>query len=181
MAHIHDETQRPKEGLAFLEQREPDWVDNPGFRIHVWWHRCLHHVQLGEYEEALTQLDNVLMPWVRKSPMPFPLSDACSLLLRFDYPQSQHKRNSQSGTYRLHMFDDGKKLDLNDRWREMGQLYLDNAAETASHVFYDGHSMLGLAMGGQDVAAGKLLESIEEQARQFLVREHIFNLNVASG
>jgi hypothetical protein len=66
MAHVHEETSRPCEGLEFLSRVEPNWVENSSMRGHVWWHRCLHYVQLGEYEEALTQLDDVLMPWARK-------------------------------------------------------------------------------------------------------------------
>ena len=41
-------------------------MENGALRTHVAWHRNLYHVQLGEYEEALTQFDDVIMPWVRE-------------------------------------------------------------------------------------------------------------------
>ena len=58
--------ERPKRGLSFLEACEGNWVENGSLRTHVAWHRTLYHVQLGEYEEALTQFDDVIMPWVRE-------------------------------------------------------------------------------------------------------------------
>ena len=59
-------TERPKKGLAFLEGCEDKWWGNSSLKTHVGWHRSLYHVQLGEYETALTQFDNVIMPLVRK-------------------------------------------------------------------------------------------------------------------
>ena len=58
--------ERPKKGLAFLEGCEDNWRENSSLKTHVAWHRTLYHVQLGEYEAALTQFDNVIMPLVRK-------------------------------------------------------------------------------------------------------------------
>ena len=59
-------TERPNKGLAFLEGCEDNWRENSSLKTHVAWHRTLYHVQLGEYEAALTQFDNVIMPLVRK-------------------------------------------------------------------------------------------------------------------
>ena len=59
-------SERPNKGLKFLEGCEDNWMENSSLRTHVSWHRTLYHVQLGEYEAALTQYDDVIMPLVRK-------------------------------------------------------------------------------------------------------------------
>lgn len=172
MAHVHEETERPNKGLSFLEGCEHNWRENGSLRTHVAWHRTLYHVQLGEYEAALTQFDDVIMPLVRKGPMPFPLSDASSLLLR------------------LQMFnEDLQKGELRERWRELGQMYTE-FADGINTVFYDANAVIGLVFGEEEAAAGKLVEAIREQARMHTeektesfnhMRAHRFGIALAEG
>jgi len=67
MSHVFEESNRPKEGLAFLAEREGDWADNANLDRHVWWHRALHHIQLGQQEEALSVYDEKVKPLALKS------------------------------------------------------------------------------------------------------------------
>jgi hypothetical protein len=58
--------------------------------------------------------------------------------------------------------------DLSDRWRELGQLYLEYAGGLNS-VFFDLHTVIGLCFGGEPTAAGKIANTIQEQARMHRV------------
>jgi hypothetical protein len=75
--------------------------------------------------------------------MMFPLSDATSLLLRLEM--------------------DGKERNLKDRWRELGQAYME-LDDSFNNVFYDYHAVVATLFGGQRVTAEKVLDSIREQS-----------------
>jgi hypothetical protein len=58
--------------------------------------------------------------------------------------------------------------DLSDRWRELGQLYLEYAGGLNS-VFFDLHTVIGLCFGSEATAACNVANTIKEQARMHRV------------
>ena len=99
---------------------------------HVWWHKALFHFQLGEFEQAITTFDDVILPSCQKEPGPFTLSDATSLLMRL---QCEPKPIG---------------IDLKDRWREVGKMYQNIVEDTATmYIFYDFHALLGCLYGDE--------------------------------
>ena len=55
-------TFRPREGLKFLSDTESQWQPRASLVTHVWWHKALFHFQLGEFEQAITAFDDVILP-----------------------------------------------------------------------------------------------------------------------
>ena len=52
---------RAREGLKLLADTENQWKPRASLVTHVNWHRALFHVQLGEFEQALTLWDDVIV------------------------------------------------------------------------------------------------------------------------
>ena len=75
---------RYEDGVKFLESTEPNWIPRNGLVHHVWWHKTLFLYQLGRYEEAMTLLDQEILPVCKKSKKPLALADATALLLRLE-------------------------------------------------------------------------------------------------
>eukprot|EP00095_Tigriopus_kingsejongensis_P000655 maker-scaffold1335_size46909-snap-gene-0.13 protein:Tk00655 transcript:maker-scaffold1335_size46909-snap-gene-0.13-mRNA-1 annotation:"predicted protein" len=153
MAHVYDETNRDEDGIAFLERTESDWVNNSNtLRRHVWWHKALFYFDLGQYDEALSLYDMTIEPLATKEKLAFGMSDAASLLLRFQ------------------MVSSAKGIDLSDRWRELGQVYKESLSHSIENVFYDFHPLVTLLFSGEREAALKLKEEILDQAKGLVDR-----------
>ena len=55
VAHVMEMTGRPEDGLGWMAAREPFWsTPTHTNAVHVWWHRALFHVELGQYDAALS-------------------------------------------------------------------------------------------------------------------------------
>ena len=149
IAHIKEETQRPRDGLKLLSDTESQWQQRASLVTHVWWHKALFHFQLGEFEEAITNFDDVILPNCKKDPRSFPLTDATSLLMR------------------LQLEPEPIGIDLKDRWREVGNMY-QNIVETDStmFIFDDFHALIGCLFGNERESASKLLNSLETFSRE---------------
>jgi hypothetical protein len=132
VAHVHDMTGRARDGLAWLSGREGSWAHCNNFRFHVWWHRALMHLDLGEHDVALAQYDAEIR--AERTDDYRDVANAASLLARLEL--------------------DG--VDVGDRWEELAQL-----AETRSQdgclAFADLHYMLALCGGARDAAAAALI------------------------
>ena len=139
---------RCQEGLKFLNETEGQWQPRGSLVNHIWWHRGLYHFQLGQFEEALTLLDDVILPNCRKMPESFVLSDCTALLMR------------------LEMECQPQGVDLKDRWREVANMYSNIIEATATrHLFYDFHALLGCLYGDDKSSADKLLDSLTTFSR----------------
>ena len=66
MAHVYEETLRPKTGTAFLDKTADNWRPRANLVTHVWWHNALFHLQMGDFEAALSLFDDVIMGRVTK-------------------------------------------------------------------------------------------------------------------
>src|SRR5438552_13142405 len=54
VAHVMEMTGRPEDGMGWMTAREPLW-STPGHmnQVHIWWHKALFHLELGQYDAAL--------------------------------------------------------------------------------------------------------------------------------
>jgi tetratricopeptide (TPR) repeat protein len=82
VAHVHDNTGRARDGLTWLSGREASWAHCNNFRFHVWWHRALMHLDLGEYDVALALYDADIR--AEKTDDYRDISNAASLLSRLE-------------------------------------------------------------------------------------------------
>ncbi len=83
VSHVLEMTGRPDEGVAWMEGRLPYWSDRKcNNRVHIWWHKALFHIELGELGEALALYDGEILSAMR--PAGTQLCNTTSLLWRLE-------------------------------------------------------------------------------------------------
>ncbi|WP_291727286.1 tetratricopeptide repeat protein [Leisingera sp. F5] len=140
VAHVHDMTGNAKSGLDWLHGREEAWAHCNNFRYHVWWHKALMHLDLGQMDDALALYDTE----VRKDKTDDyrDISNATSLLVRLEL----------------------EGVDAGNRWEELSELCA-NRTEDGSLIFADLHYLLALT-GHRKEDAHKLVQRIHTDAKQ---------------
>lgn len=128
VAHVYDSTGRTQDGLAWLTGREASWAHCNNFRFHVWWHRALMHLDLGDTETALALYDADIR--AEKTDDYRDISNGASLLARLEL----------------------EGVDVGDRWDELADLS-ETRATDGCLAFADLHYMLALCGGDRDHAA----------------------------
>lgn len=136
VAHVYDSTGRARAGLDWLTGRESAWAHCNNFRFHVWWHRALMHLDLGQYETALALYDADIR--AEKTDDYRDISNAASLLARLEL--------------------DG--VDVGNRWEELADLS-EHRAGDGCLAFADLHYMLALCGGEREQAAAGLIARMQ--------------------
>ena len=131
VAHVLEMQGRQSEGIDWMGTREKDWVDSD-FAIHLWWHKGLYHLDLGEIDKVLDIYDN----GVRNAASGISLEelDAAAML------------------WRLNLLG----VDVGSRWGELADKW-EPSAEDTLYAFNDMHAMMTFAGDGRDMAAARLL------------------------
>ncbi len=135
VAHVHDMTHRPRAGIALLERNDGAWSHCNNFRFHVWWHKALLHLDLGDYDRALSLYDTRIR--TEKTDDYRDLANAASLLVRLEL--------------------DG--VDVGQRWGELADI-AENRVDDGCLVFADLHYMLALTGDTRRDAAGRLMAQV---------------------
>ncbi|OYW58194.1 MAG: tetratricopeptide repeat protein 38 family protein [Rhodobacterales bacterium 32-66-7] len=136
VAHVHDMTGRARDGLDWLVGREPSWQHCNNFRFHVWWHRALMHLDLGEHDAVLALYDADIR--ADKTDDYRDIANAASLLSRLELEGVQ----------------------VGDRWEELAVL-AEHRATDGCLAFADLHYMLALCGGSRDAAAARLIQRMQ--------------------
>ena len=132
VAHVYDMTGRARAGLDWLAGRDGSWAHCNNFRFHVWWHRALMHLDLGEHDIALAQYDAEIRS--EKTDDYRDISNAASLLARLEL----------------------EGVALGDRWEELAAL-AERRSVDGCLAFADLHYMLALCGGARDAAARRMI------------------------
>ena len=83
VAHVMEMTGRPEDGLGWMAARERLWSgDGHMNEVHIWWHKALFHLELGQYEAALALYDGPIRATQRR--LALSLTNATALLWRLD-------------------------------------------------------------------------------------------------
>jgi len=140
VAHVMEMTGRPEDGLGWMAAREPLW-SGPGHmnEVHIWWHKALFHLELGQYDEALALYDGPMRATQR--PVALSLTNATALLWRLDT----------------------LGVDVGDRWGELAQLWRGHA-DGKCLVFADIHAAMAELGSGEASAVERRLETMRETA-----------------
>src|SRR5438067_9056515 len=140
VAHVMEMTGRPEDGLGWMAAREALW-STPGHmnQVHIWWHKALFHLELGQYEDALALYDGPIRATQR--PLCLSLSNASALLWRLDT----------------------LGYDIGDRWRELADLWTDRA-DGKCLVFGDIHAAMAELRSGQEALVERRLAAMRETA-----------------
>src|SRR5256714_1933202 len=105
VAHVMEMTGRPEDGLGWMSAREALWsMPEHMNQVHIWWHKALFHVELGQYDAALALYDGPIRTTQR--PLCLSLTNASALLWRLD------TLSGETGG-----------CDIGDRWRGGGRLW----------------------------------------------------------
>ncbi len=139
VAHVHDMLADASGGLKWLTGREHAWAHCNNFRYHVWWHKALMHLDLGQYDAALDLYDTE----IRKDRTDDyrDISNATSLLSRLEL--------------------DG--IDVGDRWEELADLSA-TRAEDGCLIFADLHYLLALMGGRRETSMKALMGRLNRDA-----------------
>jgi tetratricopeptide (TPR) repeat protein len=145
VAHVMEMTGRPEDGLGWMTAREALW-STPGHmnQVHIWWHKSLFHLELGQYDAALALYDGPMRATQR--PLALSLTNATALLWRLD---------ALSG--------DMGGCDIGERWRELAAVWQDHA-DGKCLVFADIHAAMAELRSGEASAVERRLEAMRETA-----------------
>jgi hypothetical protein len=138
VAHVMEMTGRPEDGLGWMAAREALW-SSPGHmnQVHIWWHKALFHLELGQHDAALAIYDGPIRATQR--PVALSLTNATALLWRLD------------------MLGCG----IGDRWRELAALWQGHA-DGKCLVFTDIHAAMAELRSGQEALVERRLEAMRE-------------------
>ena len=141
VAHVLEMQGRAEEGVAWVDGHEADWGTRNAFRRHLWWHRSLYLLELGDHDRVLAHCDGWVYPEASEDNLD--LCNAVSLLLRLDI----------------------LGLDVGDRWGTVAEACADRAREHL-RPFNDVHFTAAYAMAGR----GNLLEVQRKSMETFAER-----------
>jgi hypothetical protein len=140
VAHVMEMTGRAEDGLGWMAAREPLW-STPGHtnQVHIWWHKALFHIELGQYEAALALYDGPIRATQRA--LSLSLTNATALLWRLDT----------------------LGCDIGDRWQEQAALWQGHA-DGKCLVFADIHAAMAELRAGQEALVERRLAWMRETA-----------------
>ncbi len=140
VAHVMEMTGRPEDGLGWMAAREALW-STPGHlnQVHIWWHKSLFHLELGQYDAALALYDGPMRATQR--PVALSLTNATALLWRLDT----------------------LGCDIGDRWQEQADFWQDHA-DGKCLVFADMHAAMAELRSGRESLVERRLEAMRETA-----------------
>ncbi|MEE8276630.1 MAG: tetratricopeptide repeat protein [Alphaproteobacteria bacterium] len=140
VAHVMEMQGRAREGIAWIDGLAENWSHCHNFFNHLWWHRALFHLALGEADAVLALYDERVRG--DDSEEYLDLCNATSLLWRLE--------------------EEG--IAVGDRWQVLAAIA---ARRLGNHVlaFTDTHLMMALAAAGDSADAAKMLDSFAAAAR----------------
>ena len=140
VSHVMEMTGRPEDGLGWMAARERYWAsDSHPNQVHIWWHKALFHIELGQFDAALALYDGPIRATQR--PIAMALTNASALL------------------WRLHTIG----LDVSARWRELAALW-DGRVDGKCLVFSDLHAAMAGLGSGQEASVERLLTAMRNTA-----------------
>ncbi len=148
VAHVLFMQGRHDEGVAWLDGLKGNWADANQIQLHLWWHRCLFHLERGEFDAAIHIYD----AWVRNRELPL-LKSMPDLYIDM--------QNGASMLLRLEL----RGVAVGGRWDELAELTLKRLEDHTS-PFTSAHFAAILAATGRFAEAGKLVQSMREFATQ---------------
>ena len=140
VAHVMEMTGRPEDGLGWMAAREALWSTPEHLnRVHIWWHRSLFHLELGQYEAALALYEGPIRATQR--PLCLSLTNASALLWRLDM----------------------LGCDIGERWNELADLW-EGHADGRCLVFGDIHAAMAELGAGREPLVERRLAAMRQTA-----------------
>jgi hypothetical protein len=146
-AHILETEGRPREGSDWLAAQTGYWPAGNNLVHHLWWHRALMQLDLGEYDAVLASYDanirNLNGPLTKAAP-----------------DQFNDLQNGTALLWRLELLG----LDVGTRWDELADKAEARIGDCA-YLLLPPHLMLALAATGRDDASKRFLAALRQHAQ----------------
>jgi len=140
VAHVMEMTGRPEDGLGWMLTREKLWSSPAHLnQVHIWWHKALFHLELGQYDAALALYDGPIGATQR--PAALSLTNATALLWRLDTLGCA----------------------IGDRWCEQADLWQGHA-DGKCLVFADIHAAMAELRAGREALVERRLATMRDTA-----------------
>lgn len=140
VAHVYDMTAQSQRGIDLIAARDGSWLHCNNFRYHVWWHKALLHLDLGQIDAVLDIYDTKMR--VDKTDDYRDIANASSLLMRLSL----------------------EGICVGARWDELADLS-EARINDGCLAFADLHYMLALMGGEREIAIQKLLSRLGQTAK----------------
>jgi tetratricopeptide (TPR) repeat protein len=145
-AHVLEMDCRPREGCHWLQSQIPNWLAGNNLIHHLWWHRTLMELDLGDRDAVLASYDANIRNF----------DDPITKAVPDHYVDLQ---NATALLWRLELLG----LDVDHRWDELADKAEARIGD-AGHLLLVPHLMLALAATGRDETAGRYLAALHELA-----------------
>ena len=134
VAHVMEMQCRTHEGIAWMRTDPDAWSTDSFFKVHLWWHLALFHLELGEIDEALALFDGPIHG--DRSTMVLDMIDASALL------------------WRLHL----RGVELGQRWSTVADGWLP-LSRAGNYAFNDVHAAMAFVGARRPAAIAELLQT----------------------
>lgn len=139
VAHVMEMEGRRSEGIQFLQEMELDWNVCASLACHLYWHWCLHLIELNRFSEAVAFFDREIEKRCRASGAMLDLVDGSSVLFRI-------------------AFEHGEMVG-EQRWESMQRLWLPHLHDHIL-VFNDAH--IAMSFGNKPSIVSQFVTSLEQ-------------------
>ncbi len=143
VTHVMYMQGRHTEGIDWISGLQDNWQDVGQMQFHVWWHKCLFHLERAEHDAVLEGYDN----WVRNR------EHSLVQALPDLYIDLQ---NGSSLLWRLELAG----VDVAHRWQEMADVVVGRVADMSS-PFTSAHFAVILAAVKDFSACEQLIDAIK--------------------
>lgn len=134
VAHVMEMQCRTRDGIAWMTANPEAWSTDSFFKVHLWWHLALFHLELGDIDEVLALFDGPIHG--ERSTMVLDMIDASALL------------------WRLHL----RGIDVGSRWASVADGW-EPIATAGNYAFNDVHAVMAFVGAHRPEAVAAVLET----------------------
>lgn len=134
VAHVMEMQCRTRDGITWMRADPAAWSTDSFFKVHLWWHLALFHLELGEIDEVLALFDGPIHG--ERSTMVLDMIDASALL------------------WRLHL----RGIDVGPRWATVADGW-EPFATAGNYAFNDVHATMAFVGARRPEAVAAVLET----------------------
>jgi len=134
VTHVMEMQGRPRDGISWVAGLHQQWAECNNFVLHLWWHQCLFHLALDQFDSVLEVYDCQVRP--QSTDEYLDIANAADVLWRLE----------QAG------------VSVGNRWEELAQRASSHIQDHL-FVFADLHYLLALAAKGEAHTVNTFLDS----------------------
>ncbi|HYN61919.1 MAG TPA: tetratricopeptide repeat protein, partial [Rubrivivax sp.] len=134
VAHVMEMQCRQADGIAWMRAEPDAWSTDSFFKVHLWWHLALYHLELGEIDTVLALFDGPIHG--DRSTVVLDMIDASAML------------------WRLHL----RGIDVGQRWESVADGWLP-FTRSGNYAFNDVHAVMAFVGARRADAVEEVLDT----------------------